>query len=207
MSEKKLEKKKPLPIIVEEETSKGDIPKGLNLYLISFKWIKRKFVNLNDGSEVKIKFWTRGGNVILSPVLRAGRHVVVHEKVPKYILDAEGKVLQKKMVSKTRIIGKEFGYKALASILSAIYPSSIEEVKRLVKEAVDKNLKHPKLVLKSDLVPTSPDKYEKMGFENSWVCIADYPSSDEIQVNVNKVLKAQGSPLRARFGLKWKLAE
>ena len=78
---------------------------------------------------------------------------------------------------------------------------------RLVKEAVDKNLKHPKLVLKSDLVPTSPDKYSKMGLKNSWVCIADYPSSDEIQENVNKVLKLQGSPLRAKFGLRWKLSE
>jgi hypothetical protein len=207
MSKKNKETKQTLPIIVEEETSKGDIPKGLNLYLISFKWIKRKFVNLNDGSEVKIKFWTRGGNVILSPVLRAGRHVVVHEKVPKYILDAEGKVLSKKMVNKTKIVGKEYGFKALSSILTAIFPCSTERVKELVKEALDKQITHAKLVLKSDLVPTSRDKYEKMGLKNGWKIVSDYPSTEQIEASVNKVLKAQNSPLRAKFALKWRLAE
>ena len=207
MSEKKLEKKKPLPIIVEEETSKGDIPKGLNLYLISFKWIKRKFVNLNTGEEVKIKFWTKGGNVFLNPVLRAGRHILENVQEPKYILDAEGKVLSKKMVNKTKIIGKEYGFKALSSILSAIFPCSTEKAKSLVKEALDKQIAHAKLVLKSDLVPTSPDKYEKMGLKNEWKIVSDYPSSDEIQANVNKVLKAQGSPLRAKFALRWVLKD
>lgn len=192
-----------LPIIVESEENR-DIPKGLNLYIISFKWMKRRFVNLETGEKVKIKFWTKGGNVWLNPMLRSGRHVLEHYKDVKYITDPEGKVLDKKTVNKTRIVGKEYGYKALASLLSAIYPCTVEKAQELVKEALDKQIRHAKIVLKSDLIPTSPDKYTG---ENSWVIISDFPSTDQIEENVNKVLKAQGSPLRARFALKWKLAE
>ena len=198
------EKKAVLPIIIESSKNR-EIPEGLNLYLISFKWIKQEFINLETGEKVKIKFWTKGGNVSLTSVLKNGRHAVVHEKMPKYILDKKGVVLEKKMFSKTRIVGREFGYEALASILTAIYPCSVQKARELVKEALDKRINHAKLVLLSDLCPTSIDKYKKMGFSNSWVCIANYPSSDEIQANVNEVLKKQGSPLRARLGLKWKL--
>ena len=192
-----------LPIIVESSENR-EIPEGLNLYLISFKWVPQEFVNLESGEKVKIKFWTRGGNVSLSSVLKAGRHVVVHEKVPKYILDKDGRVIEKKMVSKTRIVGREYGYKALASILSAIHPCSIEKAESLVKEALNKRIFHGKIVLASDLVPTSRDRYQG---KNEWILVSDYPSNDEIQKNMNKVLKAQGSPLRARFGLKWRLQE
>jgi hypothetical protein len=195
--------KQQLPVIVESEENR-DIPEGLQLYLISFKWMKRRFVNLETGEEVKIKFWTKGGNVLLTPVLRKGRKILEHGKETKYITDAEGKIIDKKVVNKTRIVGREYGYKALASLLSAIYPCSVEKAKELVKEAISKNIRHTKLVLKSDLTPTSPDRYEG---KNQWVVISDYPSTDKIEENVNAVLKAQGSPLRARFGLKWRLAE
>jgi len=207
MSAKTKQTNQTLPVIVEEETSKGDIPKGLSLYLISFKWMKRRFVNLETGEEVKIKFWTKGGNVLLNPVLSAGRHVLEHGTIQKHFTDSEGKIIETKTFNKTRIVGKEYGYKALASLLSAIFPCDIQKAKSLVQEALDKQIKHAKLVLKSDLVPTSPDNYKKMGQENSWVCIADYPSTDQIEANVNEVLKAQGSSLRARFGLKWRLQE
>ncbi len=192
-----------LPIIVESSENR-EIPEGLNLYLISFKWIKQEFVNIESGEKTKIKFWTKGGLVSLTTVLKNGRHVVVHEKVPKYILDKKGVVLEKKMVNKTRITGREYGFKALASILSAIYPCSVKKAKELVKEALSKRIPHAKLVLLSDLVPTSRDRYQG---KNEWVVLNDYPSSDEIQKNVNSVLNSQGSPLRARFGLRWKLQE
>ncbi len=194
------------PIIIESEANL-EIPQGLNLYLISFKWIPQEFVNLESGTKIKIKFWTKGGLVSLTTVLRNGRHVVVHEKVPKYIVDKKGIVLETRMINKTRITGREFGFKALASIMSAIFPCTPKKAEELVREALDKRISHAKLILKSDLLPTSPDKYRKMGLKNGWVMVSDYPSSDEIQKNVNEVLKLQRSPLRARFGLKWRLQE
>lgn len=199
---KKTEKPK-LPVIVESEVE-SEIPSGLNLYLCSFTWNKKVFVNIETGAKTKIKMWTKGGNVWLSPVLKNGRHILSHIKIPKHIVNKKGEIVETRMVNKTKIVGREFGYKALSSILSAIYPCSTERAKELVKEALDKQIAHAKLVLKSDLVPTSPQRYEG---KNEWVCIADYPSSDQIQADINKVLKAQGSPLRARFGLKWRLQE
>lgn len=207
MSTKNKEIKPTLPIIIEEETSKGDIPKGLSLYLISFKWMKREFVNLNDGSEVKIKFWTKGGNVFLTPVLSAGRHILHHGTEQKHYTNAKGEIIETKTFNKTKIIGREYGFKALASILSAIFPCTIEKAKELVKEALDKRIAHAKLVLRSDLCPTSPDMYAKMGLENGWVMISDYPDTESIEASVNAVLKAQNSPLRAKFALRWKLVD
>lgn len=208
MSEKseKTKKTPPLPIIVETEKS-SEIPEGMNLYLISFTWQPKIFVNLETGEKVKIKMWTRGGNVLLSHELRRGRHVLENVKIPKHIVNKKGEIVETVTVNKTRIVGREYGYKALASILSAIYPCSVEKAKSLVQEAISKNLSHPKLVLKSDLVPTSPQLYEKMGLKNEWVILNDFPSSDVMQENINKSLKAQNSPLRAKFGLRWRLQE
>jgi len=200
---KESKKKNPLPVIVENRRS-SEIPENMSLYLCSFTWQPQVFVNIENGEKQKIKMWTKGGNVSLTHELRKGRHVLAHEKVPKYIVDKEGKVLETIMVSKTRIVGKNYGFEALSSILSSIFPCSVEKAKELVKEAVDKNLAHPKFVLKSDLIPTSPDKY--VG-KNGWVIIADYPNSDKMQENINSALKIQGSSLRARWGLKWRLQE
>ena len=144
----------------------------------------------------------------MNPTLKAGRHILKNEMVPKYITDENGKVLEKKLVNKTRIVGKEFGFEALASLLSAIYPCSVQKAKELVREAQNKQIRHAKLVLKSDLeIPTSPQLYEKMGLKNEWRIVSDYPSLDEMEKRINETLKAQNSPLRARFGLRWRLQE
>ena len=205
MSEKTKEsKKRPLlPIVVETEKS-SEIPKGLNLYLCSFTWQPKVFVNIENGEKSKIKMWSFGGLVFLNPALRSGRHVLEHVKVPKYITDKEGKVLETLMVNKTKIIGREYGYEALASTLSAIFPCSVQRAKELVAEGLSKNLKHAKIVLRSDLIPTSPQRYQG---ENGWVILNDYPSSDAMQSSINEALKKTGSPLRARFGLRWRLQE
>jgi hypothetical protein len=204
MSQKKQEKKKPmLPIIVETEKSQ-EIPKGLNLYLCSFTWQPKIFVNIETGRKSKIKFWTFGGLAFLNPALRSGRNIVIHEKIPKHITNQKGEIVETKIVNRSRSIGKAYGFEALASTLSAIYPCSTEGAKALVGEAISKNLRHAKIVLRSDLIPTSPQRFEG---KNEWVILADYPSTDTLEKKINEVLKAQGSPLRARFGLKWRLQE
>ena len=196
--------KQTLPIQLEPEVNK-DI-RGINLYICSFTWNQRPFVNVESGEKTKIKMWCFGGLVLLNSTLKSGRHILVHEKVPKYITNQKGEVLETKILNKTRIIGKEYGFEALSSTLSAIYPCSVEKAKELVREAKNKQIKHAKLVLKSDLeIPTSPQLYEKMGLKNEWVVISDYPSLDEMEEKINEILKRQGSPLRARFGLKWRL--
>lgn len=184
MSEKKEAKKKlMLPIIVKSEHQR-EIPKNIQFYIMSFKWIPQKFVNLETGEEVEIKFWTKGGNVPLTRLCNeVGRPIVGKDN---------------------KLIGREYGFKALASVLNAIYPCTVEKAKELVQEAVDKQIKHAKLVLKSDLIPTSPNKYNG---ENEWLVIANYPTTDELQSKINEELKKLGSPLRARFGLKWKLED
>lgn len=204
--EKKTKKNLALPIIVESDKSQ-DITKGMNLYLCSFTWKKKNFINLENGEKTKVKVWTFGGLVFLNPSLDKGRHVLSHTKEPKHITNQKGEIVETVTVSKTRIVGRNYGYEALASILSAIYPCTVEKAKSLVQEGLAKNLKHAKLVLRSDLIPTSRDLYEKMGLKNEWIIIADYPSSDVMQSRINESLKLQGSPLRAKFGLKWRLTE
>ncbi len=202
MSAKIKQIKQTLPIQLEPEVNR-DI-QGINLYLCSFTWNQRPFVNVESGEKIKIKMWSFGGLVLLNPTLKSGRHILVHEKVPKYITNQKGEVLETKILNKTKIIGKEYGFEALSSTLSAIYHCSVEKAKQLVKEAKNKQIKHAKLVLKSDLVPTSPQRFQG---QNEWVIISDYPSLDEMETKINETLKAMKSPLRAKFGLRWRLVE
>jgi len=132
MSAKIKQIKQTLPIQLEPEVNR-DI-QGINLYLCSFTWNRRPFVNIQTGQKQKIKLWCFGGLVLLNNSLKAGRHILVHEKVPKYITNQKGEVIETRYVNKTKIVGKNYGFEALASILSVIEECSLRFLTRFPKK-------------------------------------------------------------------------
>jgi len=189
-----------LPVKIKKKIV-DEIP--FNFHLIAFKWIPQRFVNIETGETVEIEFWTRCGNLGgIRHMTRVGRNVLEETDVPREVKNEKGEIIfiRKKM---HKVIGKVYGKECLRQILNSRFPCTMEEVDRILRETKAMGaVRAPKLVLKSDLVPTSIDRYEG---KNGWIVLADYPTSDALQNKINETLKKIGSPLRARFGLKWKL--
>lgn len=187
-------KQKPMvPIIAEKEPQRI---LHVILSVGSFRWDNQKFVNLTTGEKVMGKMWRLVGSASMYSVQKSGVKILEHYE------DIDPKTGKPKNF--TKIVGHVYGYEAIARSLSGIFPCSIGEAKKLVRQARDRQIRHVLLVLKSDLVPTSPDRY--LG-ENGWVMLAKYPDRDDIDKKINQALKASGSPLRVEVGLLRRIVE
>ena len=187
-------KQKPMvPVIAEKEPQRI---LDVVLSVGSFRWDNQTFVNLQTGEKVKGKMWRLVGSASMYSVQKSG------VKILEYYEGEDPNT--GKMRNFTRVVGKVYGYEAIARSLSGIFPCSIEEAKRLVQQARERQIRHVLLVRKSDLVPTSPDRYLA---ENGWVMLAKYPDRDDIDKKVNETLKTSGSPLRVEIGLLRRIVE
>lgn len=197
----KTKAKKISPIEVSEQPQRI---KGITLDVGAFRFDYQEFVNLEDGSEVKGKMWKFIASASLVSIQRQGRKIVEQRQERVLIKNTKGEVVDTVMQNKAQIVGKSYGYKALSEALSAILPISEEQTKKLIEQAKRQGLGHAIFVRKSDLVPTSPDRYEG---KNEWLLMARYPKIEIMESRINQALKASGSPLRVKSGLKWKLEE
>lgn len=177
----------------------------ISLYLPVFRWCDQKFLNLNDQSEEYHQIWKFTSLVYLNTQFNSGRKVF--GELEKYKVRAvNGEIIE---VEKRKLKGKEFGFKALASALSANRGLKIspEEVQILVEDAISKNLNHAKVVLESDLYPTDPQIFKEMGLKNRYLIVANVPDSNKMNRRINEQLKKSGSPLRIQKQLKTKIVE
>lgn len=200
MSEK-TKAKKISPIEVSEQPQRII---GISLDVGAFRWDKQDFVNLEDGSEVKGKMWKFIGSVSLLSIQKLGRKVVEQRQKRVLIKNTKGEVVDSVTQNKAQIVGKVHGCEAIAGALSAILPISTEETKRLIEQAKKNGLGHAIFVCKSDLVPTSRERYQG---KNEWMLMAKYPKPEVMEARINEALKISGSSLRVKTGLKWKLEE
>lgn len=174
-----------LPIKTKEKRKVKPLP--IRIYNVVFRWMDKKFLNLEMQEETISQIWGFVGLVPLNSVFETGRK----------FRDVRGKVSLKKKV---------YGYQAVAEALtdSRGLPISEAEVKMLLEDAVSKQINHGKFILESDLVPCSPDQFEG---ENKWLFVANYPDSDTMGQKINEQLKALGSPLRIQSRMKTKIVE
>lgn len=188
---------KTLPIITEKEVKPE--PLAIAIYTVVMGWRNKTFVDLETGKKVPSKLWEFIGLVPLNGAYRNGRKVLEH-RITKAKTET-GIIVER---SKTYVVGKVYGFEAVAQALSGRFPITTEKTKRLIDNAMRNQMNHVKFVLKSDLVPTSIDRY--VG-KNEWTIVANYPSRNKIYEKINKALKDSGSSLRVRAGLKYKLIE
>lgn len=181
MLSKKETQKSVLPVITKEEISPKPLP--IAVFLPVFRWIDKKFLDTSTGQEIMGKYWGFIGLTNLGRVYHVGR---------KRQSKQGGALLGPKV----------YGFEALAQALSSRFPVSASEVERMIREATAREDNNCKFVLRSDLVPTSPNRF--FG-ENGWVLVSDYPSTDKTYEKINKALKASGSNLRIQSGLKYKM--
>jgi hypothetical protein len=162
-------------------------PLAIRIYNCVFRWMDKKFINLQTQEEQISQIWGFVGLVPLNSIFENGRK----------FRDIRGKISLKKKV---------YGYKAVAEALtdSRGLPINEGEVRALIKDAIAKQISHGKFVLESDLVPCSPDQFEG---ENKWLFVADYPNSDVMGQKINAQLKALGSPLRIQSKMRTKVVE
>jgi len=173
----KQEKTQVLPIIPSKKVI-DEIPmKSLSVY--AFRWEKKPFVDLETGEEIYADMWCMVASADLGKIVRTGVKTSV-KKPYNYV----------------------YGYEALSHSLSQIFPCSVEHAKKMIEQAKAQNIRSVKFCLKSDLVPTSKERYTG---ENKWVCLAQYPL--DMDKRINEALKLTDSTLRLKRGLKWKLHE
>ena len=177
--ETKKEKEPIIPIIAEEE---GEKITGIELSVGAFRWADITYVNIETEKKVRGKIWELVGSASLVPIQMRGRKVLKGNK----------------------IVGRVYGFKAIAQALAGRFPCSVEEAKKLVEEAKASGSRHILLILQSDLTPTSPEKF--MG-KNKWIAITNFPDTQTMHLKLNKALKASGSPLRIETALRRRLVE
>jgi len=174
-----------LPIKTKEKRKVKPLP--IRFYNPVFRWDDETFLNLETGEEEKHDIWKFRALVPLNSVFEIGRK----------FRDIHGKISLKKKV---------YGYQAVADALSDSrgVPISAEQVKALLDDAISKQIGHGKFVLKSDLVPTSPDLFDG---ENGYLFVADIPNSNVLGQKINEALKKAGSPLRIQKKMRFKVVE
>ena len=183
-------KAKASPVKIKKgKKPKGEFPK---FSILAFRWMSQTFYSLDTGEAQEGEMWKPTGSVSLVTLMTGGRKKITGVKFT-------GNPPRRSFTHK-----RVFGAEALALALSGIFPCTVEEAETLIKQAKARQIGDPIAVLKSDLVPTSPDRFEG---ENGWLIVQKYPSSDEMAKRVNDALKKAGSSLRTKRGLKYRLVE
>lgn len=185
-----------IPIITGDEIEPAPLP--IAVYQCVFRFVEKPFIDTETQQISKGKLWMFVCNNPMNSIYRKGRKVFGENKKYK-VRTVAGEIVERES-RETK--GKVFGYRALADALSARFPITEQRVQELLEDAIRKNVNHVKFCLKSDLVPTSPDRY--VG-KNEWVLVGDYPKTDVIYQKINEALKESGSTLRVKAGLRFKM--
>lgn len=171
----------------EKRIHENSLP--IQVYLPVYRYVEKRMINLETQGEEEHLVWLFVAQVNLNSQFNNGR---------KY-RDARG-IVDKNPNKRV------FGYEALSQALTDArgLPILAEDCERLVKDAIDRQIPHAKFILKSDLVPCSPDQYKE---KNEWLVVANLPSSDDVYRKINVQLRELKSPLRIKSGLKTKIVE
>lgn len=159
--------------------------KGLELSVAVYAFIDQKARNLDTGEEIDIKIWRPiASSSLLSIQLRGIKLCETHQ---------ERDQRTGRMVNKTTVVKRLFGYEAISHSLSQIFPISTEEVQKMVEQAITNTWRHPLFVLQSDLENLPKESFKGKNF---WHLVPSLPSLEQDKSKIDQKMKSIGSPLR-----------